>query len=412
MTDLLLPFGVALGLGLLVGFQRERTKGELAGVRTFPLISLSGALCAHISQQLASGWLVAAGLLGLTALVVTGDQARWRRGDAGTGITTEVAALVMFLVGGLAVLEFLPLAVVLGGVVAVLLHFKRPMHGLTRRLSDDEVRAVMRIVLIGLVILPALPDRTYGPYDVLNPFRIWLMVVLIVGISVASYVLYRLVDARTGTLLGGVLGGLISSTATTASYARRAGETPSFGGAAAAVAMVASTVVFARIFVEVSAVAPALVAKIAAPLVAMAAVNVGLCAVGLTRIRDGSGGGADQEDPSELKAALVFGALYGAILFAVAAAQEHFGDAGLYAVATVSGLTDVDAITLSVATLANEGRVESGTAWRAILLAALANLVFKGGLAFALGGRAMARPLCLLFLPSLAAGAAILLLWP
>jgi uncharacterized membrane protein (DUF4010 family) len=412
LQDLLLPFGVALGLGLLVGFQRERTKAALAGVRTFPLITLAGALCGALSRELAAGWIVAAGLIALTALVLAGNVAGWRQGQGGVGTTTEVAALVMFLVGGLAVLGFVPLAVITGGVVAVLLHFKQPMHGLARKLSDAEVQALMRIVLIGLVILPALPDETYGPYEVLNPFRIWLMVVLIVGISVASFLLYRLVSTRTGTLLGGVLGGLISSTATTASHARRAGEDPGFGRMAAAVVMVASTVIFVRIFVEVGAVAPRLLPRIAAPLATLALFNVGLSAIGIARVRRREVDGPEREDPTELKAALVFGALYGVILFAVAAAKHHFGDAGLYGVATVSGLTDVDAITLSIATLADAGRVEVGTAWRAILLAVSANMVFKTVLGLALGGRAMIRPLALLFAPSLVAGLAILAFWP
>jgi uncharacterized membrane protein (DUF4010 family) len=413
LGELLLPFGVALGLGLLVGFQRERAKGGPAGVRTFPLIALAGALCSRLEQQMASAWTVPAGVLAVTALVVVGNLAGRQRGESGVGITTEVAAIVMFLVGAVAAAGLLPLAVVVGGIVAVLLHFKRPMHGFAERLTDDDVRALMRIVVVGLVILPALPDETFGLYHVLNPFQIWLMVVLIVGISVVSYVVYRLVGARAGTLLGGVLGGLISSTGTTASYARRVGGSPGFATAAAAVVMVASTVIFARIFVEVGAVAPGLLAEIAAPLGVMAGVNVVLSAVGLARIRRSLAQEVPQrDDPTALKAALVFAVLYGAILFAVAAAKHHFGDTGLYAVATVSGLTDVDAITLSVANLSEAGRVELGTAWRAILLAALANLVFKSGLAFALGGRAMLRPVGVLFGPSLAAGIAILLLWP
>jgi uncharacterized membrane protein (DUF4010 family) len=285
------------------------------------------------------------------------------------------------------------------------------MHALAERLTEDEVRALMRIVVIGLVILPVLPDRTYGPFDVLNPFRIWLMVVLIVGISVASYVLYKLADARAGTLLGGLLGGLISSTATTASYARRARDARA-APAAAVVLMVASTVVFARIFVEVGVVAPAVLRRIAAPLAAMAAVNVALSALGFWLWGRRLAGPAAQEDPTQLRAALVFGVLYGAIVFAAAAAKEHLGEAGLYAVAGVSGLTDIDAITLSLANLADAGRVDLDTAWRAILLAALSNLVFKGALAVALGGRALAVRIAPLFAASLAAGGAILLAWP
>lgn len=153
---------------------------------------------------------MAAGALVLAALVVTGNVWRLRGDQSRTGITTEVAALVVYLVGVLLALGSLEVGVVVGGLVALLLYFKRPLHRVVDRLSDADVRAVMQITLIGLVVLPVLPDRSYGPYDVLNPFEIWVVVVLIVGISVASYVLYRLVGARAGTVLGGVLGGLIS----------------------------------------------------------------------------------------------------------------------------------------------------------------------------------------------------------
>jgi uncharacterized membrane protein (DUF4010 family) len=412
MTDLFVSLSVALGLGLIVGFQRERAEESLAGFRTFPLITLAGALAGHLGIWLGAGWIVSASLLALTTLVVMGNLARWRSGRSAAGITTEMAALVMFLVGTTAALGHVPAAVAVGGVVAVLLHFKRPMHALARRLSDDEVRAVMRIVVIGLVILPVLPDRSYGPYEVLNPFRIWLMVVLIVGISVTSYVVYKLADARVGTLLGGILGGFISSTATTASYARHARERSDFAPAATVVLMVSSTVVFVRIFIELAAVAPDLLLQMAGPLLAMTLANTLLSAAAFWIWGRSVAGSAEQRDPSELKAALVFGVLYGVVIFAVAAAKEHLGDAGLYAVAAVSGLTDVDAITLSVANLAETGSVETRTAWRAVLIAALSNLVFKGALAAALGGAPLLRRVGPLFACSLAAGVAILVAWP
>lgn len=410
--DVFLSLGVALGLGLLVGFQRERTRHALAGFRTFPLITISGALAAMLGEWTGAVWVVPAALLGLVALVVMRSSALQEGGDS--SITTEAAVVVMFLVGAVAASGPRAAAVVTGGVVAVLLHFKRPMHVLARRMSDDEVRAVMRIVLIGLVILPVLPDQTYGPYDVLNPFRIWLMVVLIVGISVGSYVLYKLADARAGTLLGGVLGGLISSTATTVSYARRVHDRRDAAGAVAVVLMVASTLAFARIFVEVGAVAPDVLREVAPPLVAMAGVNAALCGLGFWLW----GGQArqpvrsDPGDPTELRPALVFGVLYGAIVFAVAAAKTHLGEAGLFGVAALAGLTDVDSITLSVANLADAGRVDLGTAWRAILLASLSNLCFKGGLALALGGGALFVRTAPLFGASLLAGTGILALWP
>lgn len=412
MKETFLPLAVAAALGLLVGFQRERSEKDLGGVRTFPLIALAGALAALLQRASGGDWILPAALLALTAFVVTGTVARTRRDGGGIGITTEVAALGTFLVGATAVLGSLPAAVVVGGAIAVLLHFKRPLHTWVRRLSEDEVRALMRIVVIGLVILPVLPNRSFGPYEVLNPFEIWLVVVLIVGISVASYVIYKLVDARAGTLLGGVLGGLISSTATTASYARRARTSAAFAAPASIALMLASTVMFGRIFVEVGAVAPRVLWDLAPPLAVMAAANLAIVGAAFWRWGASGSATADQEDPSELKAALAFGLLYGAILFAVAAAKENLGEVGLYAVAAVSGLTDVDAITLSVAKLSDAGRVEADTAWRAILLASLSNLVFKGGLAWALGGAGLVRHLAPLFGASLVVGCAILATWP
>lgn len=412
MTETFITLGVALGLGLLVGFQRERTEESLAGIRTFPLITLMGALAAHLERWAENAWILPAGALGLVGLIVLGNLARWRRGDVAAGITTEVAALLMFLVGGVTAVGPMAAAVVMGGVVAVLLHFKSSMHALAQRLTEDEVRAVMRIAVIGLVILPVLPNRTYGPYDVLNPFRIWLMVVLIVGISVASYLLYKLTDARAGTLVGGLLGGLISSTATTASYARQAHGARAVAPTAAVVLMVASTVSFARIFVEIGVVAPGVLWQVLAPLGAMALFNVVLSALGFWRWGRTAAEAAVQEDPTQLRVALLFGVLYGAAVFSVAAAMDYFGETGLYAVAGISGLTDIDAITLSLANLADAGRIEIGTTWRAILLAALSNLVFKGAIAFSLGGRALMARIAPLFGSSLVVGAAILLFWP
>jgi uncharacterized membrane protein (DUF4010 family) len=414
VSERFVELGLALGLGLLIGFQRERVKTrESPGVRTFPLIAIAGALAAMAAETSAAVWLPAAGLVALAALLVAHGVAGPRDDGAGMSFTTAVAAVVTYLLGALLVLVSIEAGVVVGGLVAVLLHFKQPMHRLTGRLSDADVSAVMRIALIGLVVLPVLPDRTYGPYDVLNPFRIWLVVVLIVGISLVSHVLYRLVDARAGTVLAGVLGGLVSSTATTASYARRSRAHPKVAGSAAAVVMIASTAVVARILVEVGVVARDALPHVAAPLLAMGAVNVVLCALGLWLFgRGGRVEMAEDEDPSELRAALVFGVLYGAVIFLVAAAKQHFGDAGLYAVAAVSGLTDVDAITISTARLVEEGRIASTPGWRAMLIATLANLVFKAGIAGALGGRRLLAPLGALFGASFAAGVAILLFWP
>ncbi len=412
MEPIFLRLAVALGLGLLVGVQRERAENPLAGVRTFPLITLLGGLTAELSVRLDASWIFAVGFVTLAALLVTGYAITVRSGADKPGLTTEVAALYMHVVGALVAIGAVTLGVVMGGLCALLLHLKEPMEGFADRLTHGDVRSIMQFATIGLVVLPVLPNRAYGPYGVLNPFEIWLMVVLIVGISLAGYVLYKLLGARGGTLLGGVLGGLISSTATTASYARRAKGNEALAPQVALVVMIASTVVYGRIFFEVAVAAPTVLRSMAAPLLIIAAANVAICGVALLFVRNHKGELPAQDNPTELRAALIFGALYGVIIFAVAAAGDAYGDAGLYVVAFISGLTDVDAITLSTANLVEAGRLDAGPGWRAIVLASLSNLAFKGGLAGVLGGTALLRPLAPLFGCSMAAGVAVLLLWP
>jgi len=411
MEPIFLHLGVALGLGLLVGVQRQRVDDPLAGIRTFPLITILGALLAELSLRLDATWIFAVGLGSLAAVLATGYAITGRTGRYKLGLTTEIAALYMYIVGAFIAIGAVTVGVVMGGLCALLLHLKEPMEGFAARLTQADVKSVMQFAAIALVVLPVLPNRTYGPYDVLNPFEIWLMVVLIVGISLAGYVLYKLLGARAGTLLGGVLGGLISSTAATASYASRAKQHPSLAPQVALLIMVASTVAYLRILVEIAVAAPSVLSDVAPPLLIISLANAVICGVALVFVRGDAGDLAKQDNPSELRVALVFGALYGLIIFAIAAARETYGDPGLYVIATISGLTDVDAITLSTANLIEAGRLDPGSGWRAIVLASLSNLVFKGALGSALGGQALMKHLAPLFLTSIAAGITVLLLW-
>jgi uncharacterized membrane protein (DUF4010 family) len=318
----------------------------------------------------------------------------------------------MYGIGALVVIAPMPIAVVLGGVVAVLLNLREPLHRFVGKMAEDDLRAIMQLALIALVILPVLPDRPMGPYDVLNPYQIWWMVVLIVGLSLAGYVGYKMFGAHGGAVVGGLLGGLISSTATTASYARRTREEPDSSRLAALVVVLAASVVFGRILVEIAAAAPRAFLALAPPIGTMlgvgAAISIG---VWLGSRRNGSEP-PKQANPAELKSALLFGAIYAAVLLAVAFARDRFGTAGLYTVAGLSGLTDVDAITLSTARLVEGGGLEPSTGWRAILIAALSNLVFKAGIVAVLGSRRLLWRVALLFGVLIAAGGVILWLWP
>ncbi len=400
---------IALGLGLLVGIERQRHAGSVAGIRTFAMITLLGALAAALGT-VAGNVVVAVGLGAVAALLITGNLLMLRSDTQDPGMTTEVAALVMFAVGAMTVAGYRIQAFVVAGSVALLLHWKRPLHGLVRALGEADFHAVMRLVLIGLVILPMLPDRAWGPYDVLNPFRIWMMVVLIVGISLAAWVAMRLFGARAGTIAAGALGGLISSTAATVGYARRA-RAGAGTGPIALMIMLASTVVFVRVLVEIIVV-DGPTSRLAPPVIAMAFVMAGLCVVAWRWAAPLTRAEAEAGTPGDLGAAIVFGLLYGGILFLVAAVRERFGTGALYIVAGVSGLTDVDAITLSTAHLVNAGRIEPATGWRLIMVAALANLVFKGAAVAALGSRRLFVRVAVLFGAGLLGGGALIALWP
>jgi uncharacterized membrane protein (DUF4010 family) len=412
-STLLLNLGITVALGLLVGLQRERAADEVAGIRTFTIIALLGFVCGVLSTEVGP-WIVPAGLLALVVLIaVAGALRAHGTGTVDSGITPEVAALVLFALGTLLALDFTVLALVVGGGVAVLLHWKEPLHAFAGRIGSQDFEAIFRLALIGLVILPALPNRDMGPAGVLNPFEIWLMVVLIVGISMAGYVAFQLLGSRGGAVVAGLLGGLISSTATTVSYARRSSTAPGSEAAASLVVLVASVVVYGRVLAEIALVSPAYLRETAPPLVAAMTLMAALAVVVTLRLSGEHAAGLEsQEPPSELRAAIAFGLLYALVLVSVAVARERFGPGALYGVAALSGLTDMDAITLSTAQLMNRDDLPPATGWRLILVGAMANLVFKGGVVAVLGSPELRRRVVLLFGVSLAGSAAILLLWP
>lgn len=408
---LIRDIGIALGIGALVGLERQRAEQESAGIRTFALITMFGALTGVLASEV-GGWVIAAGIVAVTFIMWLSNQIMMDEDEAEPGMTTEVSALVMYTVGASIVFGYVAMAVVVGGAVALLLHWKEPIKRIVGTMGEADFRAVVRLVLIGMVILPILPNKTYGPYDVLNPYQIWLMVVLIVGISMAAYVAQRIFGMKAGALLGGMLGGLISSTATTVSYAGRARQNPAETTAAAIVIVVASTIVFARVILEIAVVAPGYLRHAAPPLIALMGFMALMVMIMFAVSRKETRHPPRDEPPKDLKAAISFGLLYAIILFAVAAVKENFGTTALYFVAALSGLTDVDAITLSTAQLVNADTLEESTGWRVILVGVLANLVFKGGAAAVLGTFRLFLWIGTIFGLTFLAGIALLLFWP
>jgi uncharacterized membrane protein (DUF4010 family) len=402
--------GMSLGLGLLVGLQREHAESQVAGIRTFALVTLLGTLMAMLGQSY-GGWLVAVGALCVAVLLFVANLAKMRRGLTEPGLTTEIAALVMYGIGAYLVLGDTAVAVLAGGIVAVLLQFKQPMHAFVNQWSASEIRSVMQFVLLAMVILPVLPNENYGPFGAFNPHETWLMVVLIVGISVAGYIAYKLFGQRAGTLLGGCLGGLVSSTATTASYARRTAAEPCAVRPAVLVIAIASAVSVARVIVEVSVAASPILAVVGPPLVVMLA---WMLVLALAVYRFGNRQESElpaPQNPAELKMALVFGALYVAIKLAVATTQHYLGGSALYGVAVLSGLTDLDALTLSTSKLVQAEQLTRELGWRLILVGVMSNLAFKTGIVAVLGHRRLARDVGLIFGAAIAGGALILWFW-
>lgn len=402
---------VSLGLGLLLGLERQRSENSIAGFRTFPFISLLGTVCAQVAQ-VTSPWVIAAGLLAVTAIVVFANYTKMKNGDTDAGTTTEFAAILLYAVGTLIVVGSMEASLVVGGVMVILLHLKGPMHRVATAMGEHDMRAIMQFVLISMIILPVLPNHNYGPYDVWNPFKIWLMVVLIVGISLCGYVIYKIFGAKAGALLGGVIGGLVSSTATTVSFARRCATESSLAPLGALVIMIASCISLVRVLVEIGVVASGVFVALAPPL----GIMLGWClliALGLYLLsRKTKAEMSEQKNPAEFKSALFFSGLYALVLLGVAEAKNHFGETGLYAVSIISGLTDMDAITLSTSQLAAGGGVSTRLAWHAILLAAMANFLFKLATVAVLGSKELLWRTALAFALALLGGGALLWLWP
>lgn len=394
--------GAALAIGLLIGMQRQYaghrendTQDLFAGVRTFALLALVGGLAAYAGLLLESPAVFATVALLVGLFIAVAYFAGVRRGEI--GLTTEVAALVTFLAGALCVWGAPAVGAAVGATTTVLLALKFEAHRLASTLTAEDVNAALKFAVVSLVILPILPDETYGPppFDVVSPFKVWLMVVFISGISFLGYVLVKTVGAKRGVGLTGLLGGLASSTAVTLSLAERSKGQDALAGPLALGIVIAWAIMFARVLVEVAAVNAPLLADVWLPIVAGGA--AGLAYAGFLFLRRRPDGAAEEDDPEfanpfELKPALTFGALYAAILVVARAAQMFFGDAGILASAVASGMADVDAITLSLAELSRgEGSLTHDTAALGIVLAAMSNTVVKGGIVVALGSAAMRR---------------------
>lgn len=382
---------VALAIGLLMGLERERNPAAKAGLRTFALTALFGVLAAHLAAELDALWLVATGLLLVGGMIIAAYlHEREPAGDPGT--TTVAALMLCYGLGVLVWHNEIQLAVMLGIAATMLLYFKPELSGLSQQLSRRDLLSVLQFAVLALIILPLLPNQDYGPYGAINPHQVWWMVVLIAGVGLAGYAALRVVGQQRGAVMLGLLGGLVSSTATTLSFSRHARASEAMIPVAVVVIVLANLVVLVRLGVLAAIVAPAVLPHLL-PVLAGGLIVGGLgAAYGAHRLQpQGALPTLAMGNPTELSTALGFGLMYGVVLLAAAWLSDWLGTGGLYAVAVLSGLTDVDAITLSSMRLHNLGTLSMTVLVNVITLATLANLVFKSALALVIGGWPMAR---------------------
>ena len=394
----LYPFLTSLAIGLLIGLERERSPAARAGLRTFSLVALAGTLGALLSEKTGAPWVLGAGLLIMGGMMVATYFKTTEAEDPGT--TTVAAVVVCYALGAMVWYDLEQLAVTLAILTTALLYFKPELRGVTRNLTRLDLVSILQFAVLSFVILPILPNQDYGPYHALNPYQIWWMVVLISGLSLAGYAALRIAGQRHGTLLTGLFGGIASSTATTLAFSRHARSSPQLAGMAALVILLANWVVLIRLSILVALLAPGMLR----PMLTLlgGGVLAGLIVLYLAWRRLDKQNNAptlEMGNPTEIRAALSFGLLYAVVLFAAAWLSDWVGSQGVYAVALVSGLTDVDAITLSSLRLFNLGNLQPDQTANAILLAVLANIAFKSGLATVIGGGALARQV----LPGMAA---------
>lgn len=391
----LIGIGMALAAGLLIGLERGWHQRDLpdghrvAGLRTFALIGLLGGLSGLLAQRWGAILLVV--VLALVALLILAGYVVTARMHNVMGLTTAMAAITTFLVGVLAAGGDTLLGAAVAVVTVALLQLKRPMHSGISKLTESEMTSGIQLLLISVVILPVLPNRGFGPFEALNPYKLWWAVVLLALLSFLGFVLMRWLGARRGLTLTALLGGLVSSTATTATLARWSKEAPQWRSLAAGGATLACSAMFGRMAVLVGVAAPALGTATVGTLGAMAVAGAAFGTYLTTReharedLPDLSA-----QNPLKLTAAVQFALFLAAVLLAGRFLADRFGDAGLLVTAAISGLIDVDAITLSVGRMAADGVVGTAVASMAVFLAAAVNQVTKLGLLWIIDSRSLA----------------------
>jgi uncharacterized membrane protein (DUF4010 family) len=401
---------IAAGLGLLVGLERERAKatGEteevFLGVRTLPLVAVWGVLASWLSRDLGT-WVLSSSLLGLLGLLGINYYVTFRARTSEPGLTTAMATVVTFLLGAVVESGYHFVAVVVAVAMTALLAYKPQIHRIARGLSQRDLSGILQFVVLMAIVLPLLPDTPIDPEQAIRPREVGWMVVLIAGIGLVGFLLMRLIGARRGIRLTGGLGGLVSSTAVVLSFSRRSREAPAAAREFGFGMGLACAIMYPRMLALVFAVDRGLVPWASATLVPMVLATFVAFRWLSRRAKSGGVDEADLElrNPTDLKVAFQFGALYAGVRWASAFLAQHAGVSSLYLLALAAGAADVDAITLSVSQMAGR-EVSRVVAVQAITIAAISNTLVKLALAWSIGARGVRLPAAGVLLPGAAAG--------
>ncbi len=414
--DLLIfqKLGIAIALGGLIGIERERKlqingRSSFGGVRTFALVGLLGSLIYILFAD--SILAFSTFTLGFLLLIIANYLVSIFKLKE-FGATSEIAAVIVYLLGVMSARGEFLLATFLAMAVVGILHFKEPLHGWVKNISDKEMVSSLQFLFIAFVILPLLPNEAFGPYEFFNPYLTWLMVVFISGISFVSYIAIKLFGSRNGICLTGFLAGLISSTALTLSYAPLSRKSKGISNSFVVAVVIAGSAMFFRVLVEVFALNPDLLAYLFWPIFVMGAVGVLLSLYLFTRSgsknkKDKSRNVSDVvdfESPFSLKPAIKFALLFALIVLVAKFALTEFGDSGIYLTSLFFGLIDVDALTVLLSNLSSEGELSMKIAANGIFIATVVNTFSKAGIFLIFGNRRVALKILSVYLVMIFAG--------
>lgn len=412
--QVIIQLAVALLLGALTGLQRgwaarEQKSGErVAGMRTYALVGLLGGIAALLSLKV-TAWVLPSTLLAVCIAAVIAYRARMLQ-MGNYSITGIIGLLLTFSFGALAVAVDITIAATAAVITTIILDNKNEIHSALNRLQEHELDAALKLLLISVVMLPLLPNEDMGLGGMLNPYKIWWMVVLIASISFAGYFAMRVGGTEKGILFTSLFAGLASSTALTLHFSRLARQTPQISALLSSGILLACGTMYLRILLYCAMITPTLLGYLVAPLLVMTLVLYFPALLIWRKYRNGTR--VEQptlnNNPLDLKSALLLGALLTVILLLASVLQQWLGNAGIYVLAAVSGITDVDAITLSLARMSQSG-LESRTVLIGIIIASSVNNLMKAGMAVSIGGRAMLLRVALPIVLSLLAGLAVML---